>query len=247
MLNSIKKFKVSYSYPLEHPIKVVIERVGRQGLLGWLYQKYGTQVTASDLLISERIIEVPTLHEWIGSVFKKPIGSVLEIGHVASSVALELASLGFSVDAIDLRPYPFTHPNLHSFEGDFLKHNFESKFDCIYSLSTIEHFGISKRYGGEDEVDNHLDEEAFKKISQLLKPGGKAIVSFPFAKSFVPNIWFRVYTRNDLKRKLGEHFTITDERFYKRVNNEWSVVIDSSDDPGSPHDGVALFLLSKKQ
>jgi hypothetical protein len=52
----MKKFKVSYSYPLEHPIKVVIEKIGRQGLVGWLYQKYGTKVSSENFLISERII-----------------------------------------------------------------------------------------------------------------------------------------------------------------------------------------------
>lgn len=242
----MKKFKVSYSYPLEHPIKVVIERFGRQGLVGWLMQKYGQNVSSADLLISERIIELPTLQQWMGRVFSKPQGSVLEIGHVASSTSVELASMGFEVTAIDLRKYPFVHKNLQSIQGDFLKVEFDKKFDCIFSLSTIEHFGISKRYGGEDEVGNHMDEDAFKKIALLLAHDGKAIVSFPYAKSFVPDIWFRVYIRADLKKKLETHFTIVEERFYKRVNNQWSPVVSPSDDPVSPHDGVALFLLSKK-
>ncbi len=240
----MKKFKVSYSYPLEHPIKVVIEKPGKLGLLGWLIQKYGKDVDVKDLVISERIIELPLFHQWVGRIFPKPEGKFLEIGHVASSTSLELASLGFDVAAIDLRDYLFTHRNLKSIKGDFLKHEFNTKFDCIFSLSTIEHFGFSKRYGVEDNTDNHLDEEAFQKISALLAPEGKVIVSFPYAKAFVSDVWFRVYTRNDLESKLGKYFQIEESRFYRRDNNEWNVVVSRDNDPVSPHDGVAVFLLT---
>lgn len=245
-LSFMKKFKVSYSYPLEHPVKVVIRRLGRQGFLGWLMQRFGASVGEKDLVISERIVELPTLHEWLGKLFSKPEGEILEIGHVASSTSLELSSLGFKVTAIDLREYPFQHPNLLSIKGDFLKYNFNKKFDCIFSLSTIEHFGMSGRYGGEDLPDNKLDEETFKKISELFKPNGSAVVSFPYAKAWVPDIWFCVYTRKDLESKLSKYFKIDESRFYRRDNNIWTRVENSTKDPASPHDGVALFLLSKK-
>jgi hypothetical protein len=241
----MKKFKVSYSYPLEHPIKVVIERTGLLGLTGWLMQKYGGRATKEDLVISERVIELPLLHQWIGRIFEARFGQVLEIGHVASSTSLELASLGFEVTAIDLRPYPFNHKNLTSIQGDFLKHTFNKQFDCIFSLSTIEHFGFSERYGGEDQEGNTLDEEAFHKISNLLVPEGKAIVSFPYAQSHVPGVWFRVYTRRELEEKLGKNFEIVEARYYRRDTNEWTRVTGEENDPASPHDGVALFLLNK--
>lgn len=242
----MKKFKVSYSYPLEHPIKVVIERFNRSGLLGWLMQKFGTRVDEKNLVISERIIELPTLHQWFGKIFPKPEGNLLEIGHVASSTALELASLGFQVTAIDLRTYPFKHRNLSSIKGDFLKYEFNEKFDCVYSLSTIEHFGFSRRYGGEDEPDNNLDEQAFEKIADLLLSDGRAIISVPYAQSWVSDIWFRVYTRSDLESKLDKYFRIRESRFYRRDDNEWTEVVKPDDDPISPHDGVALFLLRGK-
>lgn len=242
----MKKFKVAYSYPLEHPIKVVIRHVGRQGFVGWFMQKFGAEVGEKDLVISERIVELPMLHQWLGRIFSKSEGNLLEIGHVASSTALELASLGFDITAIDLREYPFKHHNLSSIKGDFLKFEFNKKFNCIYSLSTIEHFGFSKRYGGEDNLDNNLDKQAFEKIASLLESDGKAIISVPYAKSWIPGIWFRVYTREDLKQKLGKYFNIEESCFYRRDNNEWTFVTSGDSDPISPHDGVALFLLSKK-
>lgn len=242
----MKKFKVSYSYPLEHPIKVVVEKFGRSGLLGWLMQKFGTRVNEQNLVISERIIELATLHQWLGRIFPKPEGNLLEIGHVASSTALELASLGFQIEAIDLRDYPFKHCNLSSIKGDFLKYKFNKKFKGIYSLSTIEHFGFSKRYGGEDEPNSNLDEQVFEKIANLLESDGRVIISVPYAKSWVSDVWFRVYTRSDLESKLGKYFRIAESRFYRRDDNEWAAVTKPDDDPLSPCDGVALFLLRGK-
>lgn len=242
----MKPFKVSYSYPLEYPLKVVITKKGLLGFVGWLYQKYATRATWGDIIVTERILEVPTLHEWMGRLFKKPEGSLLEIGHVASHVSLELASMGFDVTAIDLRSYSFKHKKLTSLVGDFLKHDFGSKkFNAIFSLSTIEHFGFSGRYGGHDTPESTEDVEAFKKVSQLLAPGGAAIVTVPFAKEWCPGIWFRVYTRKEIEEKLGRFFVIEESRYYGRKNNEWSAA-NGSDYPASPHDGVALFLLRKK-
>lgn len=243
----MKQFKVSYSYPLEYPIKIVIQRLGRLGLVGWLYQKYGADVEPRDVIITERILEVPTLHEWFGKLFPDPRGkSVLEIGHVASHVSLELANMGYAVSAVDLRDYRFQHRNLESHVGDFLKLDFKKKFDAIFSLSTIEHFGFSKRYGGFDDPNNTQDEDAFKKISDLLVPGGHAVITVPYAKAWCPGIWFKVYTRKTIEEKLGLSLNVLEKRFYRRENNDWIRVENPAEDPSSPHDGVALFLLQKK-
>jgi len=247
MLKYIKNFKVSYSYPLEYPVKVVINHLGLLGLVGWISQKYGCNAVSKDFVISERIIEVPTFHEWFGRIFPNPTSvSVLEIGHVASQVSLELASLGADVTAIDLRQYPFKHPKLLSITGDFLTFDFQKTYDCIFSLSTIEHFGISERYGGsEDQEGNNLDDNAFEKIANLLNANGYAIITVPFAKSWISGIWFKVYTRDTIEKKLSRYFMIEEKRYYKRIDNVWQPV-SSLDDPISPHDGVALFLLKKQ-
>lgn len=239
-------FKVSYAYPLGYPIKVVIRRLNIRALLGWLFQKYAGSASREEILISERIVELPLLHEWLGGLGLKPGARVLEIGHVASSVSLELASLGFLVTGIDLRNYPFTHKNLTSFNGDFLAYDFKNQFDFIYSLSTIEHFGFTERYDGKKDVDNNLDEEAFHKIASLLKPSGKAVISVPYARELGPNTWFRLYTRDELNRKLGKHFNLLEEKFYMRVNNEWNEALNHSEDPDRATDGVAILLLSNK-
>jgi hypothetical protein len=241
-----KKLKVSYPYPLGYPIKVVIRNFNIRVLLGWLFQKYAFKVEPGEILISERIVELPLLHQWLGQGSVELKGSVLEIGHVASSASLELASLGYVVTGIDLRDYPFVHTNLTSITDDFLKHDFRKTFDFIYSLSAIEHFGFSHRYDGKKDVDNNMDEDVFLKISKLLKFQGRAVVSVPYARLLSPSVWFRIYTREELNRKLDQHFHILEQRFYGRVNGEWNEVLQHSNDPESARDGVAIFLLSKK-
>ncbi len=241
-----KKIKVSYPYPLGYPIKVVIRSFGLRALLGWLYQRYATSADEKEILISERIIELPLLHQWLGSISRESRENILEIGHVASSVSLELASLGYSVTGIDLRSYPFGHKNLTSLTGDFISHNFSDQFDFIYSLSTIEHFGFTERYDGKEKVDDRLDEKAFYKISKLLKPFGRVVISVPYARELGYSDWFRVYTRDDLIQKLEKLFNIIEQQFYKRQDNQWYRVIHHFDDPESPRDGVAIFLLSLK-
>jgi SAM-dependent methyltransferase len=239
-------FKVSYAYPLGYPIKVVIRSFGIRALLGWLFQKYAATHKTEEVLISERIVELPLTHQWFGNSFRDSKVEVLEIGHVASSMSLEFASLGHKVTGIDLRSYKFTHPNLTSLTGDFLEYEFKKSFDCIYSLSTIEHFGFTNRYDNKEDIDNHLDEDAFAKIASLLKDSGRAIISVPYAQKSSPNTWFRIYTRQDLKTKLEKHFKVLSSQFYQRKNNQWTESLDISSDPVSARDGVAIFLLSKR-
>ena len=56
---------------------------------------------------------------------------------------------------------------------------------------------------------------------------------------------FKVSYSYSLKHRLEKYFEIEESRFYKCENNEWNSVI-GGDEPDSPHDGVSIFLLSKK-
>lgn len=238
-----KKFEVSFPYFLEYPIRVVIKKIGILGLLGWFLQKYGGKmIKEKNLSISERIVEVPSVYALLGPLYG-PGADILEIGHVNSSLALELSSLGYKVTAIDLRDYPFNHPNLRSIKADFLDFNFEAKFDCIIAISVIEHLGQNKRYGGRDENSDSLDRKAFGKISSLLRENGKFIVSVPFASS-EKDFWYKVYTRSSLENLISGFFKIESAKFYIRDNNHWLEAGGKS--PDSPEDGVVISLLSKK-
>jgi hypothetical protein len=91
-----------------------------------------------------------------------------------------------------------------------------------------------------------MDEAAFDKISELLKPSGRAIISVPYARIFTAHTWFRAYTREILNRKLSEYFNIIEQRFFKRQDGQWTEALSLSEDPASARNGVAVFLLSRR-
>lgn len=241
-----KKFEVSFPYSLEYPIKVVIKKINLLGFFGWIFQKYGRHlIKPENILITERIVEIPSVYLWLGQYLKNG-DKILEIGHVNSSIALELATLGYNVSAIDLRDYPLKNSNLKSIRGDFLKTNFDDKFNCIFSISTIEHFGENKRYGGTKEGEGELDRLAFDKISRLLEENGRFILTVPYATKERADTWFKTYTRGTIEKILSENFIIEDKKYFFRNKNQWLPAEDIKNDPEYPYDGVALFLMSKK-
>lgn len=225
---------------------MVVKKLGILGFFGWLFQKFGRRlVNSENILVTERVIEIPNAYLFLGE-FSKPGQSILEVGHVNSSFSLELATLGFQVTGIDLRKYPFAHDNLKSIVGNFLEYDFKQKFDWIISVSTIEHFGYNKRYGGQENQDRGLDKIAFKKISKLLNDNGKFVLTIPYAANFRDDTWFKTYTRGSIEELLAVNFNINQKSYFYRKSNEWLKAESTSDDPKFPYDGVGIFLLTKK-
>ena len=238
---------MSFPYFLEYPIKIVVKKLGILGFFGWVFQRFGKKLLRKgNIVITERIIEIPTVYLFLSSFCDKG-DNILEIGHVNSSLSLELASLGYKVMAVDIRDYPFEHRNLTSIKADFLKYEFDKKFKCVISVSTIEHLGYNKRYGGDQEGREGLDELALEKIKTLLDSGGKFILTVPYAANIRQGVWFRVYTKRTIEEMLGRYFTAESKNYFIRKNNQWfGAPQDASEDPEYPYDGVAMFLLSKK-
>ncbi len=240
-----KKFEVSFPYFLEYPIKVVVKKIGLLGFAGWALQKFGKKlISGENIVITERIVEIPNVYLWLGR-FARLSDKILEIGHVNSSLSLELAMLGYNVTTIDIRHYEFTHPNLKNIKSDFLEHSFAEQFDLIISVSTIEHLGHNKRYGGKEEGNRDLDKEALEKINRLLKPGGKFILTVPYAVRERTDTWFKTYTRRTIEGLLFKNFRAEERKYFHRKQNQWLPAAEK-DDPEHPSDGVAMFLLSKK-
>jgi SAM-dependent methyltransferase len=241
----MKKFEVNFPYFLEYPVKVVVKKIGLLGLAGWVLQKFGKKlIKKENIAITERIVEIPAVYLWLGR-FARAGDRILEIGHVNSSLSLELAALGYNVTAIDIRSYEFEHLNLKSIRGDFLKHNFAGQFDFVISVSTIEHLGYNKRYGGQEEGGCDLDALALEKISGLLKPAGKFILTVPYAENERTDTWFKTYTRRAIEGLLFKNFRVEERKYFYRTDNWW-LPAEEKDDPAYPYDGVAMFLLSKK-
>ncbi len=189
------------------------------------------------LRVNERIVEYPLVFQWL-----PPRGRVLDIGCVSSRLPIQLASLGYEVHGLDVRPYPFAHPNLTFHQADVMRWEPPVAFDGVLLISTIEHFGLG---GYGDPVEPDADRRAAERIRGWLAPGGQLLASVPFG---VPAVTprYRVYGPDQL-RALFQNYAWVDARFFGRVDDAW-LPADESElarlaSPELPVHGVVVLNL----
>ena len=174
--------------------------------LKWRMRLFGGQ-----LLVNERIVEYPQILRWL-----RPPGRILDIGCVSSRLPIQLASLGYTVHGLDVRPYAFTHPNLTFHRADLFHWSPPEPFDIILLVSTIEHFGIGG-YGDLQMADADL--RAVAHIVEWLKPGGQLLVSVPFGvASITPK--HRIYDQERLGR-LFAGLQWVEQAYFQRSAGAW--------------------------
>ena len=177
--------------------------------------------------INERIVELPYV---FGALTRaKPDASILDVGAAESTLALSLASLGYEVTALDLRPYPLTHPNLRTIEADILEWDPGINFDVVTCISTLEHVGLGA-YG--DNSDRFAaDTRAFERIHALTRPGGMLVLTVPFGPASADESQ-RSYDHSRLDRLL-ERWTTEDVTVVRRADDlTW--VTDAGDGQDAP-------------
>lgn len=164
------------------------------------------------LHVSERIIEIP----FIFSNLRVSKGStIVDLGCVESCLSLELANRGFKVLASDLRPYPFTHPNLMQLIGDFAQAPVEQKsVDAVIAVSMLEHIGMN---GYRKGSERNSDRAVVEKIRSVLKPAGQFLLTVPYGLKHHTD-WYRVYDRDSLDALLAG-FDLEKIEFYRRRGN----------------------------
>ncbi|UOF91482.1 methyltransferase domain-containing protein [Fodinisporobacter ferrooxydans] len=174
--------------------------------------------------VNERILELPfVIHHLDKSAVK-----ILDVGHCESYLPLYLASLGKKVVGIDIREYPFEHPNLYSIKGDIRSNILqENSFDSVIALSTIEHIGIASHYGDRTQSDLDGDRNAILEIYRLLKPGGQLVLTVPFGNG-VGTSWYRVYTPESIRTLInGFNLEIMQHFAYSIADLGWKEVTES--------------------
>ncbi len=146
----------------------------------------------------ERIVEIPFAFQALSSLASP--ARIIDIGAQESLIALELASLGHRVTALDIRSYAFAHPNLTVVKASILDWEGDGRqYDAAVLLSTLEHLGIPVY--GQTGVDEDADERAMEKTHALLRPGGLLLLTTPFGPSHVEETQ-RIYSAADLGRLL---------------------------------------------
>lgn len=155
------------------------------------------------------------------SKYDEPIGKIMEVGAHDEPMANILSQMGNDVYGVDLREYDPESPpcNYHYVRGDFcdlpldfLKEHLGT-FDCIFSLSAIEHFGLTTY--DEGDYSPYYDIIALRMMYLYLKEGGTAYITVPFGNPFkelAPH--WRVYDVPSLMGRLAQDFHIEDMSVY---------------------------------
>lgn len=167
----------------------------------WLNPSVVIEYTPGDVhvtVVNERIAEVPFV---MASLAGLPPGSrILDVGAGESTVSLSLASLGYHVVAVDLNGYPFSHPDLEAVAIPLEDYEPEAPFDAVVCLSSIEHFGLGAY--GPDSRDDEADVKAVERLRQLVRPGGRLVLTTPYGQAHV-NSLERTYDDAGLTRLLA--------------------------------------------
>ena len=190
---------------------------------------------SKNIVVGSRIVEIPFLYQ---NIDFENTHRILDLGCVGSKISLELASMGLKVVGVDYRPYPLIHKNLEFIQGNFfdLELPLES-FDCAIAVSTLEHIGLPAY---NIKPFENGDQKAIKRFYQLLKVGGKLILTVPFGKNEVDQ-FERNYNLNSLK-KLLRNFKISKIQIYEKSKEGWEL----SDISLSTFEKVACIVCIKE-
>jgi len=122
---------------------------------------------------TDRYIEYPFVLKNI----PKPPCRILDVGCTGSMFPLLLKALDYDVMGVDIRKYPMKEFPFHKYDicGSQLPNSY---FNIVTAISTIEHIGLTGRYG----VKGGSDVRAMEEIHRILKPNGKLVMTVPYGE-----------------------------------------------------------------
>ncbi len=188
--------------------------------------------------VNERSAEIP--HAYRALARLEPGASVLDVGAAESLVALSLASLGYQVTALDIRPYPLEHPRLSSVVAPIEEWQHDKLFDAVLCLSTIEHVGLAA-YGADPKEGADL--AAMRRMLELTRPGGLLVLTTRFGPAQEDGFQ-RAYDRAGLD-KLLEGWSVDDLRVIRREDATTWVPADDGTPPSDGAEAVALVTATR--
>lgn len=191
-------------------------------------------------------------YSFVAKNLPRPPAKILDVGCCGSFFPLLLAGFGYDTQAMDVRPYSIlnrmTFDNFKFLKGDIRKAGFpDSSFDAIIAVSTIEHIGLSGRYGMDEDPDG--DRKALKEMKRMVRGGGIVLLTFPFGKAKVIRPYNKIYDGR-LIREIAEDFKIDKEEYYMQDSaDDWhrcsrseAEAVDATSDRGP----VCLLKIIKK-
>ena len=189
-------------------------------------------------------------YSWIAANMPEGPGRALDFGCGPSWLALLAVRKGFNVTAVDLESvtWHYEHPCLNFVCGDIFELNFPPEhFDLIINCSSIEHVGLSGRYGVK-ESNPEGDITAMALLRNILNSNKKMLLTVPVGRDRVFHSLHRVYGEERLP-KLVSGWEIKKKEFWiKNDFNRWISVEESvalNKQPVEHCFGLGLFVLRR--
>jgi len=161
---------------------------------------------------------------WVAANIPEGPGYALDFGPGSSQLSTLAAMKGYDVTAVDMldQERPFLLPNIRFLKGDLLELPLEKgHFDLIINCSTVEHTGISGRYGIERE-DADADLKAMQLLLDLMRPNGIQLLTIPVGVDAVWRPLHRVYGLDRLPRLLSGYRIVHVGTWVKDRYNCWT-------------------------
>lgn len=162
---------------------------------------------------------------WISANMPSGPGRAFDFGTGESNLAFEASLRGFRVTSIDLTPPLnrfFTHTGVEYLQADVLTMRLpRDSFDLVINCSTVEHVGLSGRYGVTDRRPDG-DLEAMQILRRAMKRGGKMLLTIPVGKDQVFDPLCRVYGKKRLPQLTAGFAILKEEYWRKKDTNLWS-------------------------
>jgi SAM-dependent methyltransferase len=195
-------------------------------LPGWLYTSlkrikqalFGQDSNGLDLT-GDREIEF----SFIAAHLPPGPGRALDFGCGPGFLSQMAARRGYQVTAIDLQPQRFLWEDaaVRFQQGNVLTADLPKNFfDVVINCSTVEHVGLSGRYG-VDSTNANGDLTAMSRLAKLLRPGGVMLLTVPCGQDAVLAPLHRVYGAERLPRLLAPMQVQKELYWVKNAENRW--------------------------
>lgn len=156
-------------------------------------------------------------------------GTTLDFGADVGFLSLAAAQRGHEVVALDRLPsaLEYVHESVMHVQADILDQPLsERRFDQIVNCSSIEHVGLSGRYGSTEDANGDL--KAMAHLRELLAPEGRMILTIPVGVDAVCRPQHRIYGETRLPRLLEGYSNDEEQYWHKPAGAELWVQTDPS-------------------
>jgi SAM-dependent methyltransferase len=160
---------------------------------------------------------------WVSSRIPSGPGEALDFGPGGSHLGLIAARKGLNVVAVDLQSvhWAYKHSGIRFLQGDILDIELPKEhFDVVLNCSTVEHVGLTGRYGVID-LRPEGDIKAMERLRQFMKTDGLMLLTIPIGQDAVFAPFHRVYGPVRLPRLLKGFFVEAEEYWVKDAQNKW--------------------------